>query len=1208
MFVDSTVLMGYNPIDPEADMQAWEVPGVNVTGAWKYSLGQAEIVVAVVDDGIKNYSDPEFRRALFINAGELPLPNVNGTPCADYDCNGDGRFDVDDYHDDDRLGAPGSHSASDLIQTFSNGVDEDGNGLIDDISGWDFLRGVNDAVGVDEFPEGQHGGGELSLIVDQGNNGLGDRPGICPDCLVLPVRVGWGLVYDYHLLEAGARYASSMGAKIINFAGVNITWSRDSHKIFQDAYQSGTLTIAASGDEMSFDHWMPAAGEDVLSIKTIFPMVPVELAGIFNLGSFGFTETYCTNYGSHAFLSVPAVTACTSDSTGNTSGMAALLMSYAHERGIDLSADETKQLLTMTAYDIEDHCASIVNLLGVCQDGFDEHFGYGRPDLEAAMLTVGDPDLGIDSAIPPSVRIAYPEWWQTFDPLATPDLQVTGQISSRVAPFNWQVQVAPGNQPLEEDFQTVDSGTSSVPLDGPLATIPIGELFPESWASGTPQNQYSFEVTVRVQASYEGSALGEARKTISVHIDDDPRTGLVPGFPIDIGASGESSPLLYDLDGADDQRLEILFGTGAGQVVALKYNESSGLWENFPGFPLDLAGDGPWIKDSIFGSLAVGDLFGDGTPEIVAATMQGKVYAIDPAGAVQGDPFLPGFPVSADPRDNSSALAFAYGNSFYAAPVLVDLNRDGRLEIVAASADQQAYAWTVSSDKSKSVERLPGWPVLCRSSADLVPADKVCDGSGIPSSILSSPAAGILDPSSNDEDISQYPAVVVGTAEACNEGLMPSTRVYAIYHDGMNHDGGPFLPGWPAKPPSPLGDAIPLSIAVGASSSPAVAITEEGTRIAVGSFGWLPQLIKYRNGNTQVENVLILVALNCIGSAGFSSLAMDGVLQYVLPITGIVRIDELGFQLLNSRIYAMDLNSPHDKIMEGEVESFPLLTSPISADLDNDGAREVIAGSGGHLVHAFALDGKEAADWPKFTHKWTMATPVTGDMDGDSLLEVVVHSREGYLYAWRTEGDNCRDGALNSDWRRHHHDEANTGFYDADTLPPSRIADLAAQQDEGDQVVLTFTATGNDWTCGTAASYDIRYSTSESADLSDPAQFAAASPVSDPPPPFAGGTHEAFIITAPQAVQMAIQVRDAAGNISRISNDAAVEPPADDDTTPDDDATPDDDDSTPSDDDTSPDDDTTPGDDDAADDDNDDHSPVDDDQSDDDDDDNGCGC
>jgi hypothetical protein len=43
--------------------------------------------------------------------------------------------------------------------------------------------------------------------------------------------------------------------------------------------------------------------------------------------------------------------------------------------------------------------------------------------------------------------------------------------------------------------------------------------------------------------------LGEARKTISIHTDNSPENGLVPGFPLWIGASANRLPLLYDLEG-----------------------------------------------------------------------------------------------------------------------------------------------------------------------------------------------------------------------------------------------------------------------------------------------------------------------------------------------------------------------------------------------------------------------------------------------------------------------------------------------------------------------------------------------------------------------------------------------------------------------------------------------------------------------------------
>ena len=38
-----------------------------------------------------------------LNRGELPLPQDTAGPCAQYDCNSDGAFNVDDYANDPRV-------------------------------------------------------------------------------------------------------------------------------------------------------------------------------------------------------------------------------------------------------------------------------------------------------------------------------------------------------------------------------------------------------------------------------------------------------------------------------------------------------------------------------------------------------------------------------------------------------------------------------------------------------------------------------------------------------------------------------------------------------------------------------------------------------------------------------------------------------------------------------------------------------------------------------------------------------------------------------------------------------------------------------------------------------------------------------------------------------------------------------------------------
>ncbi len=93
----------------------------------------------------------------------------------------------------------------------SNGVDDDGNGLVDDWQGWDFIAGDNDAD--DEYGHGTHVAGTIGAAAD---NGIGIA-GVAPDAKLLPVRVldADGSGSDDSLAE-GFDYAGDLGVRIVN--------------------------------------------------------------------------------------------------------------------------------------------------------------------------------------------------------------------------------------------------------------------------------------------------------------------------------------------------------------------------------------------------------------------------------------------------------------------------------------------------------------------------------------------------------------------------------------------------------------------------------------------------------------------------------------------------------------------------------------------------------------------------------------------------------------------------------------------------------------------------------------------------------------------------------------------------------------------------------------------------------------------------------
>jgi hypothetical protein len=140
-----------------------------------------------------------------------------------FDCNGDGIVSVSDYAETAGLtpeasdGHPkgdrnnnGVLDAGDLILNFSDGVDDDQNGYVDDISGWDFMKNDNDPY--DDTRYG-HGTGEARDSVSRANNGIGSAGG-CPECRFIPTRVGDSFITDVNEFGKAVVYATDNGAKV----------------------------------------------------------------------------------------------------------------------------------------------------------------------------------------------------------------------------------------------------------------------------------------------------------------------------------------------------------------------------------------------------------------------------------------------------------------------------------------------------------------------------------------------------------------------------------------------------------------------------------------------------------------------------------------------------------------------------------------------------------------------------------------------------------------------------------------------------------------------------------------------------------------------------------------------------------------------------------------------------------------------------------
>lgn len=108
-----------------------------------------------------------------------------------------------------------------------------------------------------------------------------------------------------------------------------------------------------------------------------------------------------------------------------------------------------------------------------------------------------------------------------------------------------------------------------------------------------------------------------------------------------------------------------------------------------------------------------------------------------------------------------------------------------------------------------------------------------------------------------------------------------------------------------------------------------------------------------------------------------------------------------------------------------------------------------------------------------------------------------------------------------------------------DVTPPEDIDDLDCTGSTSTSVTLSWTAPGDDGAAGTAAAYDIRYSTGSSITSEN---WSSATRVQNPPTPLQGGSVEQFTVTGLQSnttYYFAVDTRDEYHNRGGVSNSSS---------------------------------------------------------------------
>jgi len=198
----------YNPPPGTADSD------VDGPQAWNIETGSSEIIVAVVDTGV-DYTHRDIDDNMWLNNGEIP----------------------------------------------GNGLDDDDNGYIDDMYGYDFRN-------YDSNPKDDHGHGThcAGIIAAEGNNGL-DVTGLCWNAKIMAIKFlnssGSGNTSD--AIEA-FYYAVDNGADVISNSWGGADYSQTMKDAIDYAYSQGAIIVASAGNNNSTYPNYPAYYDHVISV------------------------------------------------------------------------------------------------------------------------------------------------------------------------------------------------------------------------------------------------------------------------------------------------------------------------------------------------------------------------------------------------------------------------------------------------------------------------------------------------------------------------------------------------------------------------------------------------------------------------------------------------------------------------------------------------------------------------------------------------------------------------------------------------------------------------------------------------------------------------------------------------------------------------------------------------------------------------------
>ncbi len=189
---------GRSLVSPSKKVSSVKGVDINVQEAWdRFDTNGREVIVAIIDTGV-DYTNQQLADAIWVNEGEIP----------------------------------------------GDGIDNDGNGYVDDVYGWNFYDGNNKVFAGDEDNHGTHGAGTIAAARDsEGTAGIVGSSNV--KIMVLKALGGKDGTGTTESIMEAIKYAEANGASICNLSLGTTGNDQTLRKAIAD---SNMLFVAAAGN------------------------------------------------------------------------------------------------------------------------------------------------------------------------------------------------------------------------------------------------------------------------------------------------------------------------------------------------------------------------------------------------------------------------------------------------------------------------------------------------------------------------------------------------------------------------------------------------------------------------------------------------------------------------------------------------------------------------------------------------------------------------------------------------------------------------------------------------------------------------------------------------------------------------------------------------------------------------------------------------